>query len=295
MLTDITAADRVEPACSGLDALSDNTTHRALFSLPPIKPSEQRDLAVPELPVQVVVTGDNEIDAVLWLHSVIGTGQAALIEKAMEAAKRIETPLKALEKRYTTYLAQARPGDFVAVLSSIGFSDLDEMARRSVKKLARQQEARARFGDRIWDDTLAEKFCIEALTGVKADAKCPWGWLNVRQVNARFDALPEQRPHTLDDCLYELTYWRELYWLRNAGGECGDGGPEAQARDDYAFRQLARISPRTPAEAARVLQFLSTNELMQRAETNDILLNLIGGNAPRDQAAQAPLFKGAIG
>lgn len=258
--------------------LINNTTHQALFSLPPIQLSEQRDVAVPELPAQVVVTGDKEVDAVLWLHSVIETGQAALIEKAMEAAKRIKTPLKVLEKRYTAYLARAHPGNFAMVLSSFGFSDLDKMARRSVEQRARQQEARARFGDRIWDDTPAEQFCIEALAGVKAEAKCPLGWLNVRQVNARFDARPDQRPHTLDDCLHELTYWRELYWLRNAGDECGDGGPEAQARDDYAFRQLARIRPRTPAEGARVLQFLIANESMQRAEANDILLNLIGGD-----------------
>lgn len=260
------------------DTVINNTIHRALFSLPPIQLSEQRDVAVPELPPQVTVTGDKEIDAVMWLHSVIETGQAPLIEKAMEAAKRIKTPLKKLEKRYRDYLARTRPGDFVAVISSIGFSDLDEMARRSVKRNTRQQEARARFGDRIWDDTPAELFCIEALAGVDDDPKCPLGRLDSLQVDARFDARSDQRPHTLDDCLHELTYWSELYWLRNACGECGDGGPEADARDDYAFRQLALIRPRTTAEAVLVFQFLVDNKRMQWTETNDILLNLIGGD-----------------
>jgi hypothetical protein len=52
-----------------------NERLRALFCLPPIKASTSTDMVVPELPAQEVVTGDKEIDAVLWLRSVIMTGQ----------------------------------------------------------------------------------------------------------------------------------------------------------------------------------------------------------------------------
>ena len=64
---------------------SDNQAHRALFTLPAARPSTQTLPAVPELPPQTRVTGDKEIDAVIWLRAVIDTGNPALIEKAMLA------------------------------------------------------------------------------------------------------------------------------------------------------------------------------------------------------------------
>lgn len=45
-----------------------------LFTLPPFHPSEFTALSVPELPAQNVVTGDQELDAVLWLRQVIMPG-----------------------------------------------------------------------------------------------------------------------------------------------------------------------------------------------------------------------------
>ena len=54
---------------SGL--FTDNPRHRAMFTLPP-RPSSRETLpTVPELPPQRVVTGDKEIDALLWLRQVI--------------------------------------------------------------------------------------------------------------------------------------------------------------------------------------------------------------------------------
>lgn len=69
----------VKTICSRSGAFCDNLTHRALFSLPPIKVSQQTALVVPELPPKKDVTGDKEVDAVLWLRQVIKTGQADLI------------------------------------------------------------------------------------------------------------------------------------------------------------------------------------------------------------------------
>ena len=76
----------VKTICSRSGAFRDNPEHRALFSLPPIQDSSSTELAVPSLPPQEAVTGDHELDAVLWLRAVIQTGQMALIEKAMPAA-----------------------------------------------------------------------------------------------------------------------------------------------------------------------------------------------------------------
>ena len=96
--------------------LQDNQQLRALLSLPPIQTNASTALAVPEMPPREVVTGDQEIDAVLWLQKVVATGNRGLIDKALEAAKQIKTPMKDLGERY------AKMGfDFVAVASDLAY------------------------------------------------------------------------------------------------------------------------------------------------------------------------------
>ncbi|MCY0913220.1 hypothetical protein [Massilia antarctica] len=265
----------VKTLCSRSGAFRDNEQHRALFTLPPIKLSTNTGVSVPDLPPREVITGDKEIDAVLWLHSVIRTGQADLISKAMEAAKRIKTPLKELEKRYRDHIVRTKPGNMFAALSTFGFCDLEDMAKSAVEKMARQKEAHARFGDDVFGFTPAEQFCEDTLVDV---GLCKNSWsLDAKQVDSRFGAHPALRPHTLADCLHELSYWSELFTLRYAfGTSAGDPGTNIQAREDYTFRLLAKIRARAPAEAVAVFQYMAKRELMDRAETDDILLNLLG-------------------
>lgn len=266
-----------------LDALAaeaprDNAAHRALFSLPPIQTSSSTSLAVPTMPAQQTVTGDAEIDAVLWLREVIGTGQPDLIAKAKEAAARIKTPLKQVEKRYTDWIHRVSPGNFGALLSAFGFADLDGLATSSTERTLRRQEAHARFGDHIFDDTPAEKFCLKTLKGLSVPKG---GWsLDEEEVDRRFDAKPEQRPQTLSDCIFELSQWSQLYWLRRAVGDCGDTHERVYARECYVFRMLSRIPPRDPTEAAEVFRYLASNDGMDRAHTGAIILNLIGAPEP---------------
>lgn len=267
----------VKTICSRSGAFRDNMTHRALFSLPPIKTSEQTALVVPELPPQQDVTGDKEVDAVLWLRQVIKTGQADLIDKAMEGAKKIKTPMKELEKRYMNHLVSSGHNQFTIMFATMGFGDLEDLAKSSIKKLARRNEAQARFGDSIFSDTDAESFCIGALAGLTADGDI--GDYDADKAAARFKAHPEVMPNTLSDCMHELSFWRELYWLRSDsapdGQYAGDTGQEASARDDFVFRCLAHIRPRHKDEAIAVLRYLAEHDYMDRKETNDILSNLI--------------------
>lgn len=256
----------------------DNQAHRALFSLPPIQASASTDVAVPELPPQKVVTGDADVDAVLWLRQVISTGQADLIAKAREAATRIKTPLKDVEKRYTEHLHRANPGNPFATFSSFGFADLERWIEVSVERAARQHEARARFGSDLFKDTPAELFCIDALKGLRQ--KKPHWEFDEKAVDKRFDRHIEQIPRTLTDCILELTYWTDLYWLRNAMHQHSDGLPQGRARQDYVFRMLSRIPPRDPDEAAEVLRYLASNDGMDRAQTGSILMNLVGAAEP---------------
>lgn len=260
-------------------AARDNPAHRALFSLPPIQASASTDVALPEMPAQKTVTGDVEVDAVLWLREVIGTGQADLIEKARQAALKIKTPLKVLEKRYTDYLTRANPGNWVAAMASIGFADLDGLATSSVTSAARRREAEARFGNALFSPTMAEEVCEGALFGLKR--KGPFLGFDKAQVDKRFDALEAERPGTLTDCILELGYWDELYRLRRAvDSDCIDHSPEVNARCDYVFRMLSRIRPRDPEEAAAVLRYLASADGMDRPQTGAILMNLVGAPEP---------------
>lgn len=257
-------------------AFRDNQALRTLFTLPSVKQADSSALTLPELPPQDIVTGDEEVDAVLWLRSVISTGQAPLIEKAMLAAKRIKTPLKELEQRYLDILAAQSPGNWTVGFAAIGFSDLDSLAERSVQKLNRQHEAISRFGsiDALFDKTPAEQFCMDAMKRLKFDV---YADEDHAKIDKRFQARPDLMPQTLSDCLHEIAYWNDLYWLRHAAHkDAGDHWPEAQARDCFVFRCLSRIKPRTKQESIAVFRYLTEGEHLDDSEFEAIMLNLLG-------------------
>lgn len=103
--------------------MQDNQAFRALFTLPPIQPSNSTALAVPEMPMPKVVTGDREVDAVLWLQECVRTGHPALIDKALEAAKKITTPMEDLSLRYSQHLMRQNRSSMMAALCSMGFGE----------------------------------------------------------------------------------------------------------------------------------------------------------------------------
>ena len=266
----------VKTVCSRSGAFRDNHAHRTLFSLPPMRHSSQTLPAKPELPPQQKVTGDKEIDAVLWLRQVISTGQAGLIEKAFQAAKKIKTPLDQLEKRYRDWLTKNQPGNLFAALSSFDFSDLKGLAKKSIEKAARQHEARSRFGDDLFALTPAELFCEKALDGVTPDRI---GFIADDDADRCFMAHPDLLPNTLADCLHEIAYWDELSSLRYSVDSYCDGPPEAYTRRCFAFRMLGRIRPRSKDEAMDVLRWLldtKQEQADQNADTDTIPSNLIG-------------------
>ncbi len=256
---------------SGL--FTDNPRHRAMFTLPPIESSGETFPAAQELPPQQVVTGDKEIDALLWLRQVIETGEPTRIEQAREAAGRITTPLNELEKRYGNWLV-ARGGNIMAGLGSIGFADLDGLAEKSITRRAREAEAIGRFGDTLWNDTQAEAFCLEALRGLEL-VNCEYPPVLVAK---RFKDLPELMPFTLSDCLHELAYWDDLYRLRRACDTSGyyDSSMETWAREAFVFGLLAELRPRSREEARATLRYLMGSERKDWPETDRICNNLIG-------------------
>jgi len=253
----------------------DNAKHRELFSLPPIRESEETLPSVPEVPPQENVTGDRDVDAVLWLRSVIATGEAALISRALEAAKRIETPLEELEDRYRKYLVESNPGQMWVALSSFGFADLEGLATSSVKRKQLQVEAFARFGEALLEKTPAETFCIETLAGLEHSGD--WYEYDECAVAERFKARPELMPQTLADCLHELSYWSRLYDLRRAADRnFFDNFAEVEVRSSFVFALMAEIRPRDRAESKAVLRYLIENNCKEQTNSDAILENLIG-------------------
>ncbi|WP_229635538.1 hypothetical protein [Pseudomonas syringae] len=259
---------------SETDYPEDNAAHRALFTLPPIRESAETMPAVQDLPPQQVVTGDKEVDAVLWLRQVISTGQPRPIAAAMEAAKKIATPMKDLEKRYSDYLHTAHQGHFFATFAAIGFGNLEGLAKRSIDTLRLKIEAEGRFGgDSIWLDTPAEQFCEMALKRCKGfKSYIDFG---KPAAHKRFRKHAELMPHTLDDCLHEIAYWNDLQRLRSATGECGDGQHQAIAREWFVVGLLAEIKPRDKAEALRTLDYAEYAEGIQHDELIKIFRNLL--------------------
>lgn len=269
------ALGTVKTIMSRSGAFRDNELHRAVFCLPPLKPSTETQVALKELPTQQIVTGDRDVDALLWLREVVGTGQAGHIEAAMAAAKKIKTPAKELEKRYRDWLQITHPNNLFAALSSFNLSNLESLARKSVEKAELQAEARARFGDLIFSDTDAEVFCAVTLDGLEC---CAMGMLDKAEVAKRFKAKPDLMPNTLADCLRELDYWNRLYWMRNAvDRDLGDAAPEATARDWFVFDLLGEIRPRNRDEAKAVLSHLVTGgRADSMKDCNRIMENLLG-------------------
>ena len=258
----------VKTITSRSGAFRDNETHRLLFTLPPVRKTEENLPAAPELPPQQVITGDNEIDALLWLRAVISTGQPQAITVAIEAAKKIKTPRKELEQRYRAYLRVNRPGDMFAEITSFDLGDLAGLASKSVEKSLLRIEADARFGSSLFSNTDAELFCISALDGLGFGRLISPG---SAEIAARFIARPELMPNTLSDCLHELDYWNRLYWFRDC-----EGAPEATSRDRFVFGLLAEIRPRCRDEAKAVLRYLNGSDSRDTEEADAILDNLIG-------------------
>ncbi|WP_297841201.1 hypothetical protein [Pseudomonas sp.] len=266
----------VKTLVSRSGAFRDNDRHRALFTLPPIKLSGETLPSVLELPPQEVVTGDKEVDAVLWLRSIIKTGNAAHIETALAAAKRIKTPLDELEKRYSHLLSDADPGNWTVVFKTIGFANLEGLARSAIADHHARGEGRARFGDRALFDTDAEVFCAEVLDGAKIGQ---YGSIDEADMAVRFKGRPDLMPRTLADCLYELDYWRKLYRLRCAFCDSSidaEGSQEANAREHFVFGLLAEIRPRHKDEAKAVLRYLVSSDRRDTEDANRIIENLIG-------------------
>ncbi|MDX3878155.1 hypothetical protein EUC41_31050 [Achromobacter denitrificans] len=255
--------------------MKDNVEFRALFTLPPISPSGSTAISVPEMPAQQTVTGDLEVDAVLWLQRIVATGDQALIDKAMEAVKRVTTPMDELGKRYSAHVARSTGSTMGGVLASFDFGDLEGKAKRAIRKAQDRHEALSRFGtvEALSADTPAEAICIQLCKRVRKDRN---GFIDEAAAQKRLLTRPELVPATISDCLLALHYWDDIYRLRNATIDWyGDACQECTAHEWLCFGMLAKLPPQSGAEAIAVYDYLEAADRMGMSETPAILRNLI--------------------
>ncbi|WP_349573300.1 hypothetical protein [Azotobacter salinestris] len=267
----------VKTLVSRSGAFRDNPTHHAYFTLPPVRPSTERRPSVPTAPPQKAVTGDKEVDALLWLRTCIKTGDERLVATALEASKRIATPLKELEDRFAAYLRAANPDNPFATFASIGFANLERLALDSLQQAKDRVEACARFDD-VNLDTEQELFCMAALDGLERDRM---GFYDKAEAAERFRAHPDLLPQTLADCCHELDFWNDLYRLRRAccppGGYTYEGPTEASARSWFVEGLLAEIRPRSREEAKTVFKkLMGEKRNYQLADLDPVINNLVG-------------------
>ena len=259
-----------------------NQKLREFFRLPEPTASTCTALQPPVAPPEpVAVTGEKDLDAVLWLRQVVQTGDAALIAKAMQAAERIKTKPDELERRYGDFLMRQSNGNtMAAVFGSIGFGNLRGLAERVLDKQQRRTEALARYGsmEAVFATLPQEQFCMDALAPVPVVTES-WGGCghDQAQANAAFAQQTELVPHTLADCLHELEFWDALYHLRSGWDNAGDDLPEVSARRQYIEAHcLSTIRPKTRDEAKAVLRYMAAHEMFDRSETDAVLENLVG-------------------
>lgn len=264
----------VKAVCSRAGTTRDNAAARAFFALPALD-NTTAVTAPAALPEPRNVTGDTDVDAVMWLREVVQTGDTALIDTAIEAAKRVKTPVKELEKRYGDYLMRVSGGSTTqAVFGSIDFANLEGLAKGVLDKQARCREAVARFGSEadVFADSVPELFCIDALAKLKRAGQ--FGEYPLQAACKAFEAYPDKRPHTLSDCLSELAFWNSLYRLRSAWPDYYDDIPQVSARRDYLRHCLSVLRCKGKAEAKAVLRYLVDQDM--RDDDDPILENLIG-------------------
>jgi hypothetical protein len=81
-------------------------------------------------------------------------------------------------------------------------------------------------------------------------------------------------PHTLADCLHELSFWDELYWLKQAA-DADEPAQECYERGYFVFELMAQIRPRSREEATAVLQYIIDDERKDDEHADAILFNLV--------------------
>lgn len=236
--------------------------HQTLFAIPTAPPSDSTALVAPQLPEQTRITGDLEVDAVLWLGKVCKmTTDLAVLDKALDAAAKIQTPAEELERRYSDWIMR-QPGahPMQAAFGSFGMADIQGKVERARTRIRTHAEALAIFGtlDAALADTPAEAMLDETVGELPTGDYWRWSTEQLADLFAR-----SVNPASLTECVAELRYWHWLYDTRRhmytttyPDEYAPDPSELVSAREYYVKGLLTVLPPVDRAEAIHIADAL---------------------------------------
>jgi hypothetical protein len=252
-------------------ALPRNPEHQRLFSIPTPAPSTERALVSAPLPDPEAITGDRELDAVLWLGHVIKTAvEPAVLDRAAEAASQITTPAKEIEQRYADWL-QRQPGahPFQIAFAVVGAGDLEKQIERARERISVYREGLALFGshEAAMMPTPAEQMILDTIAPLPDGEHWNWTPDELARLFAR-----SINPASLTEVVNELRYWSWLGHLRwkmaETHGDYSDDSAEIDARRWWAESLLTTMLPQTRTEAGAVVDAIKAG-LIDIGSTDD--------------------------
>lgn len=241
---------------------AENAEHQRLFTIPTAPPSDSTTLVAPQLPEQTRMTGDLEVDAVLWLGRVCKmTTDLAVLDKALDAAAKIQTPAKELERRYSDWIMR-QPGahPMQAAFGSFGMADIQGKVERARTRIRTHAEALAIFGtlDAALADTPAEAMLDETVGELPTGDYWRWSTEQLAELFAR-----SVNPASLTECVSELRYWHWLHNIRHhmytttyPDDYAPDPSELISAREYYVKGLLTVLPPVDRAEAIHIADAL---------------------------------------
>lgn len=250
-----------------------NPEHEHLFAIPEPTPSPSTGLVVPSLPEPEPVTGDRDVDTMLWLRHVCKTARDPItLELAMEAAEQITTPAKALEDRYAAWLHQQAAHPFQVAFATIGLADIKHHVAAARERIKVHNEGLAVFGSyhQALAPTPAEQM-LERTAGTLPD-KPVWELEDSELGPVFTDCI---NPTTLTEAAAELRYWSWIGTVRwkmreteAPGSFDGDEGDLLTARRWWVESLLTRLAPQEHGEVAHLVNEIDTG-LIDIGSTDD--------------------------
>ena len=251
---------------------TNNPNIRSFFVLPPIR-YEQRP--APGKCEQTYNTGDADVDTVLRLRDMVAAGDPTSIETALALFDALNRPRAEIEAAYRAILSAANPGNPFAVFGSFGFCDLRSAAEEATKRASELAEAVSRFGDEYIHLHATVEFCEKALEGADR-TRC---FVTDDDADRLFGALTDMVPSTLEDILFEMTYWDRLQLLCKAVSGC-DLSDATSVRYWYLFRRIVKTPSSSRETALRLFDHLVATENLsveERGGQREVIRSLIAG------------------
>lgn len=263
----------------------DNMVARAFFQLPKPTASAGTNVGLPPaMPAQEVVTGDREVDAMLWLNAMVDTEHPPYIEQALHAhdALMAKVDAKDMERRYTQHLVQAGRNEIEIMFSSLGVAGLKNRASSAYASRRIKMEA-AELGFVGEVETVPGNWAIYALREIQVENQAIWAAVqpdkdgtktlagkatfggHTKEEADRLDSIFRSDEHahlvpsTLSDCLHELCFWNELYTIVSEVERGQYGGELRQEQDwrrSWVESLLPVIKPVSKSEALMVHEWI---------------------------------------